>query len=147
MTIARRQLVDLSVSRWYHFTSRCVRRAFLLAEGPSNRKEWIENRIKELAEIFAVGIGGFSVMDGHQQMLLRLDPDVAQGWSDEDVVRSWGRLFPPRDNSRKPLCLTASRWGVISSSSITPRLFREGKARISADVAGVFKRPGSRADD
>ena len=28
--------------------SRCVRRAFLLAEGPANRKEWIENRIEEL---------------------------------------------------------------------------------------------------
>ncbi len=64
MTIARRQLIDLSVARWYHCTSRCVRSAFLLAEGPTNRKEWIENRIKELAEIFAVGIGGFSVIVG-----------------------------------------------------------------------------------
>jgi hypothetical protein len=26
-------------------------------------KEWIENRLEELAEIFAIGIGGFSVMD------------------------------------------------------------------------------------
>jgi hypothetical protein len=103
MTIARRQLIDLSVARWYHCTSRCVRRAFLLAEGPTNRKEWIENRIKELAEIFAVGVGGFSVMDNHLHLLLRLDPDVAQGWSDEDVVRRWGQLFPPRDKSRKAL--------------------------------------------
>lgn len=103
MTIARRQLVDLSVARWYHCTTRCVRRAFLIAEGPSNRKEWLENRIKELAEIFAVGIGGFSVMDNHIHLLLRLDPDVAEGWSDEDVVRRWGQLFPPRDKSRKPL--------------------------------------------
>jgi hypothetical protein len=102
-TIARSQLIDLSVARWYHCTSRCVRRALLLAEGPTNRKEWIENRIKELAEIFAVGVGGFSVMDNHLHLLLRLDPDVAQGWSDEDVVRRWGRLFPPRDKSRKPL--------------------------------------------
>ena len=77
MTIARRQLIDLSVARWYHCASRCVRRAFLLAEGPTNRKEWIENRIKELAEIFAIGIGGFSVMDNHLHLLLRLDPDVA----------------------------------------------------------------------
>ena len=103
MTIARRHLIDLSVARWYHCTSRCVRRAFLLAEGPTNRKEWIENRIKELAEIFAVAIGGFSVMDNHLHLLLRLDPDVARGWSDEEVVRRWGRLVPPRDKSRKPL--------------------------------------------
>jgi hypothetical protein len=103
MTIARKQLIDLSVARWYHCTSRCVRRAFLLAEGSTNRKEWIENRIKELAEIFAVGIGGFSVMDNHLHLLLRLDPVVAQGWSDEDVVRRWGQLFPPRYKSRKAL--------------------------------------------
>ena len=62
MTIARSRLIDPSTTRWYHCTSRCVRRAFLLSEGKSNRKEWIENRIKELAEIFAVGIGGFSVI-------------------------------------------------------------------------------------
>jgi hypothetical protein len=29
----------------------------------SNRKEWLENRIEELAKIFAVGVGGCSVMD------------------------------------------------------------------------------------
>ena len=34
---------------------------------------------------------------------MRLDPDVANAWSDEEVVRRWARLFPPRDKSRKPL--------------------------------------------
>ena len=42
-------------------------------------------------------------MDNHLHVLVRLDPDVAQGWSDEEVVRRWGRLFPPRDKSRQPL--------------------------------------------
>jgi len=32
-----------------------------------------------------------------------LDPDVANGWSDEEIVRRWGRLFPPRDKARQPL--------------------------------------------
>ena len=32
---------------------------------------------------------------------MRLDPEVARGWSDEDVVRRWGRLFPPRDKARQ----------------------------------------------
>ena len=103
MTMARSHLVDVSVTRWYHCITRCVRRAFLLGEGPINRKEWIENRLEELAEIFAVAVGGFSVMDNHLHVLARLDPDVANGWSDEEVVRRWGRLFPPRDKSREPL--------------------------------------------
>ena len=37
---------------------------------------------------------------------MRLDPEVAEGWSDEEVVRRWGRLFPPRDKSRQPLPLS-----------------------------------------
>ena len=40
-------------------------------------KQWIENRLEELAEIFAVAVGGFSVMDNHLHVLVRLDPDVA----------------------------------------------------------------------
>ena len=106
MTIARAQLIDTSVTRWYHCVSRCVRRAFLLGEGPDDRKAWIENRLEELAQVFAIAVGGFSVMDNHLHLLLRLDPDVANGWSDEEVVRRWGRLFPPRDKSRGSLPVT-----------------------------------------
>ena len=103
MTMARAHLVDPAVTRWYHCVTRCVRRAFLLGEGPLDRKEWIERRLQELAEIFALSVGGFSVMDNHLHVLVRLDPDTAAGWSDEEVVRRWGRLFPPRDKSRQPL--------------------------------------------
>jgi hypothetical protein len=103
MTIARRQLIDVSVTRWYHCMSRCVRGASLLCHGTSDRKAWLENRIEELAQIFAIGVGGFSVMDNHLHLLVRLDPDVTADWSDDEVVRRWGRLCPPRDKSRKPL--------------------------------------------
>src|ERR1017187_5497919 len=36
------------------------------------------------------------------------NPDVAKGWSDEQVVRRWGSLFPPRDKSRQPLPVSES---------------------------------------
>jgi hypothetical protein len=96
----------VSLARWYHCITRCVRRAFLLGEGDLNRKEWLENRLEELADIFAVAVGGFSVLDNHLHVLVRLDPDVAQAWSDDEVVRRWGRLFPPRDRSRQPMPVT-----------------------------------------
>ena len=106
MTIARAHLVDPTVSRWYHCVTRCVRRAFLLGEGQQDRKLWIETRLQELAEIFAISVGGFSILDNHLHLLVRLDPEPAAGWSDEDVVRRWGRLFPPRDKSRRPLAVS-----------------------------------------
>jgi hypothetical protein len=103
MTIARRHLIDVSITRWYHCMSRCVRGASLLGDGSTDRKAWLEDRIEELAQVFAIGVGGFSVMDNHLHLLLRLDPEVAAGWSDEDVVRRWGRLCPQRDTKRQPL--------------------------------------------
>ncbi len=102
MTMARAHLVDPAVTRWYHCLTRCVRRAFLLGEGANDRKVWIEKRLAELAQIFSVAVGGFSVLDNHLHLLVRLDPERANGWSDEEIVRRWGRLFPPRDKARRP---------------------------------------------
>ena len=95
MTVARRQLVDLELTRYYHCISRCVRRAFLCGEGYEHRKQWIEERIELLAENFAVSVCGFSVMDNHLHLLLRLDPGTANSWSDEEVVRRWMAIYPP----------------------------------------------------
>ena len=51
MTMARAQLVDVTLTRWYHCVTRCVRRACLLGNGDHNRKEWIEKRLEELADL------------------------------------------------------------------------------------------------
>ncbi len=103
MAIARAHLVDPNVTRWYHCINRCIRRAFLLGEGETDRKEWIENRLEELSQIFAISVAGFTVLDNHLHVLARLDPEIAAGWSDEDVVRRWAKLFPPRDKNRQAL--------------------------------------------
>jgi REP element-mobilizing transposase RayT len=77
MTMARAKLVDPETTRWYHCITRCVRRAFLLAEGTLDRKQRLENRLRELAESFAVSVGGFSILDNHLHVLVRLDPAQA----------------------------------------------------------------------
>ena len=53
MTIARRELIDVSVARWYHCMTRCVRRAFLLGEGLLDRKQWFEDGLEGKARISA----------------------------------------------------------------------------------------------
>ena len=53
MTMARSRLVDPSVTRWYHCPTRWVRGADLLAKVPEDRQAGIEQRLQELAQIFA----------------------------------------------------------------------------------------------
>ena len=78
MTMARSELVDLNVTRYYHCISRCVRRAFLCGDGFEHRRQWIEDRIEMLAGKFAVSVCGFAVMGNHLHVLVRLDPGMAE---------------------------------------------------------------------
>ena len=102
MTMARAHLVDVSVTRWYHCVTRCVRRALLLGEAPWNRKEWIERRLEELAEIFAVAVGGFAVMHNHLHVLLRLES--RRNWLGSSS--GWVLLRRPG----------ATRWAIFGAS-------------------------------
>ena len=133
MTLPRSKLVDVSVSRWYHCISRCVRRARLLGEGEQvgERKAWIERRLEELNSIFAVSVGGFAVLDNHLHVLLRIDPDEATGWSDAEVVERWFRLYPPRGTDRKPLP-PAKRKELVEDRLKDPKWLAETRERLSS---------------
>jgi hypothetical protein len=104
MTTARSQLVDPVVPGFYHCVSRCVRRAWLCGvdsySGRSfeHRRNWIEERLLVLADIFAAGVYAYAVMSNHVHVVLRIDPVAAQTWPDEDVATRWVRLFPVRVN-------------------------------------------------
>ena len=66
----------------------------------------MEVRGRELAGIFAIDVCAYAVLDNHLDVVFMLSDELARGWSDEDVVRRWGRLFPPRGKDRKPLEVT-----------------------------------------
>ena len=130
MTISRSRLVDASVSRWYHCVSRCVRKAHLIGnEAAPGRKDWIENRLRELDAIFAVSVGGFSLMDNHLHLLLRIDPDTAKGWSDTELAERWFKLFPPRGADRKPLKVAAE---IMAARLANPVWIAETRVRLSS---------------
>ncbi|QDS89695.1 hypothetical protein EC9_38950 [Rosistilla ulvae] len=100
MTKARKYLVDPEVTRWYHCISRCVRQAFLFhdKEQPDRPdwRQWIEDRLQLLDTNFAISVGGFSVMDNHLHVLCRLDPEDADRWSPQEVMRRWIAVYPPK---------------------------------------------------
>jgi hypothetical protein len=54
-----------------------------------HREQWIEDRFQTLAECFAARVCGFAVMVNHLHVLVRLEPDAANGWSAENIVRRW----------------------------------------------------------
>jgi len=99
MPKARYQQVSLSDTPYYHCISRCVRRAFLCGKdnytGKSyeHRKQWIQERLKQLSELFAVEVCAYAIMSNHVHTVLRLLPLQAEHWSEEQVIARWQQLF------------------------------------------------------
>ena len=97
----RSKIVSLDVSPWYHCTSRCVRRAFLCGteNGISyeHRRGWIEERILQLSQIFAIDVSAYAVMSNHFHVVLHVDQDKASDWDLRTLFEHWGQLFslPP----------------------------------------------------
>ncbi len=99
---ARREIVDNTEVGIYHCVSRCVRRAFLCGDDAltgrsfDHRKDWIRDRLEELAGGFAIDVLGFAVMSNHLHVLLRIRPDLSRQFSDEEVAQRWLRIFRKR---------------------------------------------------
>jgi len=95
----RKAQISLEATSYYHCVSRCVRRAFLCGldtfSGKSyeHRREWIRDRLFELADIFAIDLCGYSVMSNHLHVVLFVDQDAVKGWEPLEVVERWHRLF------------------------------------------------------
>jgi hypothetical protein len=100
MTRARGQIVDSSAPGFYHCVSRCVRRAWLCGVHPyskpscEHRRQWVEDRLLQLVDIFAVALHAYAVMSNHLHVVLQIDPGGAGQWTDEVVAERWVRLFP-----------------------------------------------------
>ena len=69
MTIARKQIIAPDQARFYHITTRCVRRAFLCGDGFKHRKECIYKHLRFLVEVFPVAVAGYAVMSNHLHLV------------------------------------------------------------------------------
>lgn len=99
MPTPRKSLISLDATSYYHCVSRCVRRAFLCGEDSQtgqnyeHRRDWIEDKLIELAEIFALDICSYAIMSNHYHVVLYIDNEKAMNWSFDEVIHQWHLLF------------------------------------------------------
>jgi len=99
MTKARKNIINVSDTPYYHCMGRCVRRAFLCGEDSltgkdySHRKGWIVEKLQELSEIFSIDVCAYAVMSNHYHLVLKINDEQSKFMSDEEVVERWIKLF------------------------------------------------------
>ncbi len=99
MTRARKLQVCLEETPYYHCICRCVRRAFLCGEDKStgqnfdHRKQWLVDKITQLAGVFAIDICAYAIMSNHYHLVLRVNAQEAQQWDSREVALRWMQLF------------------------------------------------------
>jgi hypothetical protein len=95
----------------YHCTVKCVRQAALCGvdkesnQSFEHRREWIRSQLAFQAEIFAVEVIAYAVMNNHLHTVVRTRPDLADHWTPELVARRWLTLYPPSKLDSAPINL------------------------------------------
>ena len=95
----RRTQISLEDTPYYHCCSRVVRRAFLCGDDSysgknyDHRRAWVESLLFELEAVFAIDVAAFAVMSNHLHLVLRVDIETANHWTDREVLEQWHKLF------------------------------------------------------
>ncbi len=99
LTTARKQLISLADTPYYHCTSRCVRRAFLCGEDKNtgknfdHRRGWVEDKMLSLSQVFAIDVCAYAIMSNHTHMVLFVDEATAKAWTTSEVIERWHQLL------------------------------------------------------
>ena len=143
---------------WIHAISRCVRKAYLCGgrDGKwDHRRQWVEDRLKELSGVFAVEVAAYAVMSNHVHAVVRMSPEGSFAWSAREVVERWLSVFGKNAdrmvvNGQRDLIITqfaqdavwvAERRARLADLSWFMRAFKEPIARranAEDDCSGRF---------
>jgi len=125
----RKCLINLSDTAYYHCVSRCVRRAYLCGvdsqTGKSfeHRRQWVEDRLLFLAEVFCVDVCAYAVMSNHTHVVLRINKQKADSLVAKDIIRRWHQLYKGMLLSRRYInpaeCNTLSEAEIETVTSLS----------------------------
>lgn len=99
MTRARRELISLTDTPYYHCIARCVRRSFLCGldsysnKDYSHRRNWVVARMQTLSTMFAIDVCAYAIMSNHYHLVLKVDVQRANAWTFLEVIAHWNILF------------------------------------------------------
>ena len=132
--------------------ARCVRRAFLCGQDAysgrsfEHRREWVRERLRALSDVFAIDVCAYAIMSNHLHVVLHVDQQRAATWSDAELTRRYGKLYPmakadyellPRDKQR---ALREEWRGRLCNLSWFMRALNERIARLANQEDGVSGR-------
>lgn len=146
MAIPRQQQIPKGRAVWVHVTSRCVRKAYLCGgrDGKwEHRRQWVEERLRELAGVFAVDIAAYAVMSNHVHVVLRMAPGEVAGWSARDVTERWLSVF---GKNAERMVVNGARDPMLATLSGNAAWVAERRRRL-ADLSWfmrAFKEPIAR---
>ena len=116
----RKEQISLSDTPYYHLVSRCVRRTFLCGfdketqQSYEHRKDLIVDRLRLLSSLFAIDICSYAVMSNHYHLVVKIDPEQNEHWTDREVAERWTVIY------RGPLLI--QRWLVNGNLSETEQI-------------------------
>ena len=108
--VKRTEICALDEVQAFRLINRCVRRTYLCGKDRrsgkdySHRKQWIRERLEELAGIFGIDVLGFAEMSNHLHVVVGTRPDVVQEWSDDEITLRWWRQALP-DETALAVCM------------------------------------------
>jgi REP element-mobilizing transposase RayT len=124
MTYARKTLISLQDTAYYHLMGRCVRRSWLCGfdkysgRDYSHRKQWVLERLRHLTSMCAVNVCAYAILSNHYHLVVHVDQAKAKAWTLREVVDRWTSMFkvPP----------TVERW-LTGEAGQTEREVAEAK--------------------
>src|SRR5690606_7132516 len=132
MTYARKSLVCLQDTPYYHVVARCVRRAWLwgfdeyAGKDYSHRKDWVLERLQQLSHVFSIDVCAYAVMSNHYHLVVHVDQKRAREWPPHEVAARWTKLFSCPPLVERWLCGQGGR----AEQEMARRIVESWRARL-----------------
>ena len=137
MPRARKTLISLQDTSYYHCISRCVRKAFLCGEDKStgqsyeHRRGWVEDKMLALAKVYSIDICAYAVMSNHTHLVLHINQEEALNWDVKQVLERWHSLHKGTQFTNKYLRNEAMAEFELASVYESCETYRERLTDIS----------------